>query len=256
MLVTPLQMAMVAGAIGVGGRLMEPQVVDRIVAPGGRSSCGSDRRSSARGEPGTRPSGGAHDAARRRARTGRRHRSSAGRSAARRAPARRASRARTRRGSSPSRAATRRLPPELAIAVVLENQEGTGGETAAPIAGGHGGNPSGARRIPNLCAATMTTQDTLSGTSSRGAIASRGSSEAGDGRRLPRRGPGARRRVAIKILHARYANDEQFVERFRREATHAAGLSHPNIVSIYDRGETNGSYFIVMEYVEGGRSRS
>ncbi len=59
------------------------------------------------------------------------------------------------------------------------------------------------------------------------------------------------RRVAIKMLHARYANDEQFVERFRREATHAAGLTHPNIVSIYDRGETDGSYFIVMEYVEG-----
>ena len=59
------------------------------------------------------------------------------------------------------------------------------------------------------------------------------------------------RRVAIKILHHRYANDEQFVERFRREATHAAGLSHPNIVSVFDRGSTNGSYFIVMEYVEG-----
>ena len=59
------------------------------------------------------------------------------------------------------------------------------------------------------------------------------------------------RRVAVKILHERYANDEQFVERFRREATHAAGLSHPNIVSIYDRGEADGSYYIVMEYVEG-----
>jgi beta-lactam-binding protein with PASTA domain len=59
------------------------------------------------------------------------------------------------------------------------------------------------------------------------------------------------RRVAIKMLHGRYANDEQFVERFRREATHAAGLSHPNIVSIFDRGEADGSYFIVMEYVEG-----
>ncbi len=59
------------------------------------------------------------------------------------------------------------------------------------------------------------------------------------------------RRVAIKILHERYANDDQFVERFRREATHAAGLSHQNIVSIYDRGSINGSYFIVMEYVEG-----
>ena len=59
------------------------------------------------------------------------------------------------------------------------------------------------------------------------------------------------RRVAIKMLHGRYANDEQFVERFRREATHAAGLSHPNIVSIFDRGEVDGTYYIVMEYVEG-----
>lgn len=59
------------------------------------------------------------------------------------------------------------------------------------------------------------------------------------------------RRVAVKILHGRYANDDQFVERFRREATHAAGLSHPNIVSIFDRGTADGSYFIVMEYVEG-----
>jgi serine/threonine-protein kinase len=59
------------------------------------------------------------------------------------------------------------------------------------------------------------------------------------------------RRVAVKILHERYASDEQFVERFRREATHAAGLSHPNIVSIFDRGEDAGAYFIVMEYVEG-----
>ena len=59
------------------------------------------------------------------------------------------------------------------------------------------------------------------------------------------------RKVAIKILHERYANDTQFVERFRREATHAAGLSHPNVVSIFDRGEAEGTYFIVMEYVEG-----
>jgi eukaryotic-like serine/threonine-protein kinase len=59
------------------------------------------------------------------------------------------------------------------------------------------------------------------------------------------------RRVAVKMLHSRYVNDDQFVERFRREATHAAGLSHPNIVSIFDRGEFDGSYFIVMEYVEG-----
>ncbi|MBM3678439.1 MAG: serine/threonine protein kinase, partial [Actinobacteria bacterium] len=59
------------------------------------------------------------------------------------------------------------------------------------------------------------------------------------------------RKVAVKILHERYASDEQFVERFRREATHAAGLLHPSIVSIFDRGSANGSNYIVMEYVEG-----
>jgi eukaryotic-like serine/threonine-protein kinase len=59
------------------------------------------------------------------------------------------------------------------------------------------------------------------------------------------------RRVAIKILADRYTRDEGFVERFRREATAAAGLSHPNIVSIYDRGEAEGTYYIAMEYIEG-----
>ncbi|HEX6702063.1 MAG TPA: Stk1 family PASTA domain-containing Ser/Thr kinase [Gaiellaceae bacterium] len=59
------------------------------------------------------------------------------------------------------------------------------------------------------------------------------------------------RRVAIKILNDRHAADEQFVERFRREAKNAAGLSHPNIVSIYDRGEAEGTYYISMEYLDG-----
>ena len=59
------------------------------------------------------------------------------------------------------------------------------------------------------------------------------------------------RRVAIKILDDRHASDEQFVERFRREAQNAAGLSHPNIVSIYDRGDSEGTYYIAMEYIEG-----
>src|SRR3989442_11956542 len=59
------------------------------------------------------------------------------------------------------------------------------------------------------------------------------------------------RRVAIKILNERHAGDEQFVERFRREAKNAASLSHPNIVSIYDRGEAEGTYYIAMEYLEG-----
>jgi eukaryotic-like serine/threonine-protein kinase len=59
------------------------------------------------------------------------------------------------------------------------------------------------------------------------------------------------RRVAIKILDDRHASDDQFVERFRREAQNAAGLSHPNIVSIYDRGEAEGTYYIAMEYLDG-----
>ncbi|MBA2361287.1 MAG: Stk1 family PASTA domain-containing Ser/Thr kinase [Actinobacteria bacterium] len=59
------------------------------------------------------------------------------------------------------------------------------------------------------------------------------------------------RRVAIKILNDRHASDDSFVERFRREAKNAAGLSHPNIVSIYDRGEAEGTYYIAMEYLEG-----
>jgi eukaryotic-like serine/threonine-protein kinase len=59
------------------------------------------------------------------------------------------------------------------------------------------------------------------------------------------------RRVAIKILNDRYANDDLFIERFRREAKSAAGLSHPNIVSIYDRGEAEGTSYIAMEVIEG-----
>src|SRR4051812_39883496 len=59
------------------------------------------------------------------------------------------------------------------------------------------------------------------------------------------------RPVALKVLFPEFATDPSFVERFRREAQSAANLSHPNIVNVYDSGEANGTYFIVMEYVEG-----
>jgi len=59
------------------------------------------------------------------------------------------------------------------------------------------------------------------------------------------------RRVALKVLHRRFAQDREFVERFRREAEAAAGLGHPNIVAVYDRGEFEGTYYIAMQYVEG-----
>ena len=59
------------------------------------------------------------------------------------------------------------------------------------------------------------------------------------------------RDVAVKILRGDLSNDEKFVRRFQREALNASSLSHPNIVEVYDVGEDNGQYFIVMEYIEG-----
>src|SRR3954471_22276089 len=59
------------------------------------------------------------------------------------------------------------------------------------------------------------------------------------------------RPVALKALFPEFAREPSFVERFRREAQAAANLNHPNIVSIYDWGQESGTYFIVMEYVEG-----
>ena len=59
------------------------------------------------------------------------------------------------------------------------------------------------------------------------------------------------RKVALKVLHQQYAEDDEYVERFRREARAVAALSHPNIVTVIDRGEADGRPFIVFEYVDG-----
>ncbi|MGI8595568.1 MAG: Stk1 family PASTA domain-containing Ser/Thr kinase [Solirubrobacteraceae bacterium] len=59
------------------------------------------------------------------------------------------------------------------------------------------------------------------------------------------------RPVALKLLYRRFAEDPEFVERFRREASAAGGLQHPNVVSVYDRGEWDGTYYIAMEFLEG-----
>ncbi len=64
------------------------------------------------------------------------------------------------------------------------------------------------------------------------------------------------RNVAVKVLRGDLANDEKFVRRFQREALQASSLSHPNIVEVYDVGEDNGEYYIVMEYVEGKHLKS
>ncbi len=59
------------------------------------------------------------------------------------------------------------------------------------------------------------------------------------------------RNVALKVLHPHYSDDEEYVERFRREARAVAQLSHPHIVTVIDRGEDSGQQFIVFEYVDG-----
>ena len=64
------------------------------------------------------------------------------------------------------------------------------------------------------------------------------------------------RQVALKVLHRRFAQDQEFVERFRREASAAAGLQHPNVVNVFDRGDHDGTYYIAMELLGAGRSRT
>jgi eukaryotic-like serine/threonine-protein kinase len=59
------------------------------------------------------------------------------------------------------------------------------------------------------------------------------------------------RQVALKVLHPRFAQDREFVERFRREAEAAAGLQHPNVVAVFDRGDVDGTYYIAMQLLEG-----
>src|SRR5215210_1851592 len=59
------------------------------------------------------------------------------------------------------------------------------------------------------------------------------------------------REVALKVLHRRFSQDHEFVERFRREASSAAGLQHPNVVGVFDRGDHEGTYYIAMEHLTG-----
>src|SRR4051794_16805087 len=59
------------------------------------------------------------------------------------------------------------------------------------------------------------------------------------------------RDVALKMLHRRFSQDQEFVERFRREASAAASLQHPNVVGVFDRGEFDGTYYIAMEFLRG-----
>src|ERR1700710_3214055 len=59
------------------------------------------------------------------------------------------------------------------------------------------------------------------------------------------------RQVALKALPRRFAQDQEFVQPFQREAESAAGLQHPNILSVFDRGQVEGTYYIAMQYIDG-----
>ena len=257
MLVTALQNAMVAGAIGVGGRLMEPHVVDRIVAPGGKVierqrprlirqavsketadavadmmrlgvergtgtaaqisgySIGGKTGTGETGVPGSNITWFIAFAGRGR--------------------------------GEPAGARDRRRAAEP------ERHRRHDGRADRPR--GHAGNPAGHGESLTSRSAFRPHDDPGHPLRHplRGALPHRHASSAAaawptsTSPRTRSSDAGSRSRCST----ARYANDEQFVERFRREATHAAGLSHPNIVSIFDRGEADGSYYIVMEYVEG-----
>ena len=144
----------------------------------------------------------------------------------------------TSRGSSPSRRPTTR---RIAIAVTLESVRRAGRHVAAPIA----------KQVLEALLVTDA-RDLTPSTVVDGRYRVLAPHRLGrDGRRLLRRGPPARPQVAVKLLHRHFAEDHEFVERFRREASAAAGLQHPNVVGVYDRGEWDGTYYIAMEYLEG-----
>ena len=131
---------------------------------------------------------------------------------------------------------------DFAIAVVLERvQGGTGGVDAAPIAKQV---LEALRRMSVHGIARDTVVDERYKVLNR--IGSGGMADVYCAEDLQ-----LGRRVALKLLYRRFAEDEEFVERFRREASSAAGLQHPNVVAVYDRGEFDGTYYIAMEFLEG-----
>ena len=139
----------------------------------------------------------------------------------------------------------------MAIAVVVEEQNSTGGATAAPVAKDVLQALLGSA-VNSYPVVRMASGDHLIDTLFDGRyLIVRQLGSGGMANVYLAEDQELGRHVAIKILDDRHARDEQFVERFRREAQNAAGLSHPNIVSIYDRGDSEGTYYIAMEHIEG-----
>jgi hypothetical protein len=226
LLVSPLQMAMVASAVANRGRLMRPTLTDAIVENG--SGRVDDVEPEELSE--VMSSGTARQVGDMMANVVRRARAPPPRSRASRSPARparpsstspsasisrgssRSHRATTRGSRSPHRRALRDLPGRHDRRAHREDRAAGAPEV------------SGSPPTPSSTAGT--------------------GSSAGSGRAAwptcVRRGPALGRKVALKLLHERFADGPEFIERFRREASSAAGLQHPHVVSVYDRGEWEG----------------
>ena len=148
--------------------------------------------------------------------------------------------------------------PKVAIAVTIEKTQGQfGGQVAAPIARdivqallgeGKCGDHHGPRADQERTLMADPVPNTM--VDGRYRVVSRlGSGGMADVFLAEDQQLG--RKVALKLLHHRFAQDPDFVERFRREAQAAAGLQHPNVVSVYDRGTFDDTYYIAMEYLPG-----
>ena len=236
---TPLQMAMVAATIANGGMVPRPYVVERVVAPDGSEVTATKPDTLGRAvsrEPRRRDGADDGGGSPRRNRDGRANPGH---------PSRRQDRNRRERG--------RRHEHDLLHGLRSRRQPARGSRRHPRAPERDRRHDGGAdRQADHGSADPVTTFDTLINMLFDGRyriVRKLGSGGMADVYLAEDEELG--RRIAIKILNDRHANDESFVERFRREAKNAAGLSHPNIVSIYDRGEAEGTYYIAMEYLDG-----
>ena len=128
----------------------------------------------------------------------------------------------------------------MAIAVTVERTTGQGGTVAAPIASRCSRRCSRRRMIEVATGALVDGRYRILRRIGSGGMADVYAAEEMH----------LRREVALKVPHRRFAQDQEFVERFR-EAKAAAGLSHPNVVGVFDRGQHEGTYYIAMECLTG-----
>ncbi len=255
LLATPLQMAEVAAAVANGGKLMKPQIWSRVVDPDGRVDSSSTPPSTAsRSAPrppdelttameGVVSEGTGTNAAIPGVQV-------AGKTGTAETPGNEACGGGVDENQAWFIGFAPADDPQIAIAASVECTEQFGDDVAAPI-------------FRDVAESLLKANERIRPRRSRWPEVSEGSVVDGRYRVLRRIGAGGmadvwlaedthlQRQVALKVLHRRFAQDREFVERFRREAESAAGLQHPNIVAVFDRGEFEGTYYIAMQYVEG-----